>query len=1043
MAISPLQQAPRLEPADAESLTRDLFGIAGAARPLPSERDQNFVIDAGGRRFVLKIANAGESYELLDAQNAAMSHLAALDLCPRVMPAADGRTITQAPSGHWIRLLTWVEGVPLGALRRQSLALFEHIGRRLGDVDRALSSFDHPSLHRDFRWDLAAGLRAVHEHAPFIDDPALRRLVEPEAARIQSDDEPRFDRLRRSAIHNDANDYNVLAGGGQGPFDRCQRMVGLIDFGDIIHSFTVADLAVAAAYAVLGKPDPLAIAAALVRGYHSVHALTEDEIASLLPLVKLRLCMSAAIAAHNRAARPDDPYLAISQDGVRETLPRLIAIPPRLAEAVFRQACGLDPVPHATRVVSWLQATKAFPVVDMATAAPTVVDLSVSSPLVSGDPLQNAEPMLTARIDDHLRGCGTAVGLGRYGEARLLYSSPMFEVPPARAVGARATAAAGFRTERRTVHLGIDVFAPVGTPIRVPLAGVVHAFADNASPLDYGPVVILRHTTGERESFFTLYGHLTRESLATLQVGQPVESGDIIGAIGSAAVNGGWTPHLHVQLITDLFDLGCDFPGVSRASDWDVWSAFSPNPAALLGEAIVSSAPSAQQSRPSRAGSTADSRVASASRKERDTLLAERRQRLGRNLSVGYRQPLTIVRGWMQYLFDETGRRLLDGYNNVPHVGHCHPRVFEAVARQSRVLNTNTRYLHESLVEYAARLTATLPDPLRVCYFVNSGTEANELALRLARTHTRRHDVIVLDAAYHGNSTTTIDISPYKFNGPGGGGRKAWVHVVPLPDVYRGKHPREGAGRAYARDVADVVDALFKRGSAPAAFIAETCPSVGGQIVLPPGYLASVYECVRGAGGVCIADEVQTAYGRMGTSFYAFEDQQVVPDIVVLGKPIGNGYPIGAVVTSEPIAASFDNGMEFFSTFGGSTVSCAAGLAVLDVVRDEGLQAHASQLGEHLFQQLRRLGESHPLVGDVRGSGLFAGVELVRDRQSLEPAREEADYVVNRLRDEGVLIGTDGPYHNVLKIRPPMPFDRADADLLVSVLREILEDLTA
>jgi 4-aminobutyrate aminotransferase-like enzyme len=430
-----------------------------------------------------------------------------------------------------------------------------------------------------------------------------------------------------------------------------------------------------------------------------------------------------------------------------------------------------------------------------------------------------------------------------------------------------------------------------------------------------------------------------------------------------------------------------------------------------------------------------------------DDILAARRRFVGGNISVGYRRPLQAVRGAMQYLFDEAGRRYIDAYNNVPHVGHCQPRVVEAATGQLRALNTNTRYLDEHLARFAERLAGTMPEPLRICYFVNSGSEANELALRLARAHTRQRDLIVLDAAYHGNTTTLIEISPYKFNGPGGSGKPPWVHVVPVPDVYRGSYRRsaglsrlrsQGAdadvGAKYADAVAQSIDQLRARGAGLCGFIAESCPSVGGQIMFPPGYLAAVYRHVRDAGGVCIADEVQTAYGRIGTHFYAFEEQAVVPDIVVLGKPIGNGYPLGAVVTTPEIAWSFDNGMEFFSTFGGSTVSCAVGLAVLDVVRDERLQAHAQEVGDHLLGRLRSLPERSALVGDVRGSGLFIGVELVRDRETLEPAAAEASDVVNRLREEGILIGTDGPYHNVLKIRPPMPFAIEDADVLASAL---------
>jgi 4-aminobutyrate aminotransferase-like enzyme len=400
-------------------------------------------------------------------------------------------------------------------------------------------------------------------------------------------------------------------------------------------------------------------------------------------------------------------------------------------------------------------------------------------------------------------------------------------------------------------------------------------------------------------------------------------------------------------------------------------------------------------------------------------LLRERQRLLGRNLSIAYERPLNIVRGSMQYLFDADGRRYLDAYNNVAHVGHCHPKVVAAGQRQMELLNTNTRYLSELILDYAEKLTATLPEPLSVCYFVNSGSEANELAIRLARAHTKARDMIVLDHAYHGNTTTLIDLSPYKHDGPGGEGAPSWVHTVPLP--------------ASDEDATEVVELLAK--IHPCGFMAESLPSVAGQIVLPREYLGRVYEAVRGAGGVCIADEVQTGYGRIGTHFYGFEMYGVVPDIVVLGKPIGNGHPIGAVITTRAIADSFDNGMEFFSTFGGNNVSCAIGLAVLEVVREEKLQEHALRVGERLLEGLRALQQRHSLIRDVRGSGLFLGVELVRDR---EPATNEAAQIVNRMREHGILIGTDGPHHNVLKIRPPMPFDDTNADLLITTLSNVL-----
>lgn len=398
--------------------------------------------------------------------------------------------------------------------------------------------------------------------------------------------------------------------------------------------------------------------------------------------------------------------------------------------------------------------------------------------------------------------------------------------------------------------------------------------------------------------------------------------------------------------------------------------------------------------------------------------LSARRRLLGNNLSISYRNPLKIVRGEMQYLFDDEGRRYLDAYNNVAHVGHCHPRVVAAGVEQMRLLNTNTRYLHDLILRYAERLTATLPEPLRVCYFVNSGSEGNELALRLARAHTKARDLIVLDHAYHGNTNTLIDISPYKHDGPGGSGPPSWVHKVPLPT--------NGV-----ENVQPVLGGLKKIGRDLCAFIAESMPSVAGQIVLPDGYMNQVYEVVRTAGGVCIADEVQTGYGRIGTHFWAFEHYGVVPDIVVLGKPIGNGHPIGAVITTAEIARSFDNGMEFFSTFGGNTVSCAIGLAVLDVVQEEKLQTHALEVGGYLIERLRELQQRCDLIRDVRGSGFFIGVEV--------ETGSAAGNIVNYMRENGILLGTEGPQHNVLKIRPPMPFSVQDADLLLGILSRAIE----
>jgi len=392
----------------------------------------------------------------------------------------------------------------------------------------------------------------------------------------------------------------------------------------------------------------------------------------------------------------------------------------------------------------------------------------------------------------------------------------------------------------------------------------------------------------------------------------------------------------------------------------------------------------------------------------------------------------------MQHLYDPDGNAYLDAVNNVPHVGHSHPRVVEAAARQMTALNTNTRYLHENLIVYAERLAATMPDPLNVVFLVNSGSEANDLALRMARAATGGSNVISVEGAYHGNLSSLTDISSYKYDGKGGLGKPTSTIEVTMPDPYRGpyKGMSSETGAAYAQYV---VDATQNNGSI-SAFICESALGCGGQIFLPEDYLKKSFDVIRGSGGVCIADEIQVGMGRLGSHFWGFQIHGVIPDIVTIGKPIGNGFPLGAVVTTRKIADAFNNGTEYFNTFGGNPVSCAVGLAVLDVIEDEHLQENAAEVGAHFLRGLELLAEDHAIIGDVRGQGLFLGIELVRDSETLEPAATETSYVVNRLREEHILTSVDGPLLNVVKIKPPLVFTIEDADQVVSMLATILAE---
>jgi len=1015
--ISVKFELPQFSEQDALRIARECYGLEGTVKPLPSERDQNFLLRAKtGQKFVLKIANVAEQRDILDLQNKALTHIAARApslLVPRVCatPAGEQISSTMAANGaeHFVRLLSYLPGKLFAQVNPHTPELLHSLGRVLGTLDRALEDFSHPAADRPLKWDLRrAGW--IREYVPRIADAKRRAMVERLLAQFEAEVVPALPAMRSSVIYNDANDYNVLVT-EEHPEQR--RVAGVIDFGDMLVSNTVCELAVACAYAMLRKADPIAAAAHIVAGYHEMYPLTERELETLFPLICTRLAVSVTNSNYQREVEPENKYLMVTDADAWALLEQLEEVHPHFAHYAFRHACGMPPCPETAGVVQWLKesAHKIGRVVepDLKTAKTVAFDLSAGSREIA-NPAELADlDGFTRNLFERMRAANTTAGIGRYDEARLIYTSELFQ------------SASNDGSEWRTVHLGLDIFMEPGSPVFAPLDATVHSFRNNAGTLDYGPTIILQHSLAAGVTFYTLYGHLSADSLDNLREGMDVKQGARIATIGNAAVNGGWPPHLHFQIITDLMGRQGDFPGVARPSERAIWLSVSPDPN------LIAALP---------AGDTAQAEWSS------EQIAAARKQRIGPNLSLTYRKPLKLVRGWMQHLYDDEGRRYLDAVNNVPHVGHSHPRVVRAAQEQMAVLNTNTRYLHENIVRYAERLCASLPEPLRVCFFVNSGSEANELALRLSRAYTGRKEIIVLDGAYHGNTTSLVEISPYKFDGPGGAGAPAHVFKAPLPDVYRGRYKKGDpqAGEKYAQHVAETIESVQKNGGRIGAFISESLPSSAGHIIPPAGYLKKVYAHVRAAGGVCIADEVQVGFGRTGTHFWAFAAQGAVPDIVTLGKPIGNGHPLGAVVTTREIAESFANGMEFFSTFGGNPVSCAVGMAVLDVLAEEKLQANALRVGTRLMDGLRVLMDKYPLIGDVRGMGLFIGVELVRDRTTLNPAAGEAAYIANRMKDCGILIGTEGPLHNVLKIRPPMVFSEAKADFLLTTLDGIFEE---
>lgn len=999
---------PELDADDALDTVRDRYGLDGTLTPLPGERDLNFRLDTpDGRRFVVKASSPDEVDEILDIEVDLVRHIARMTdgFAPDVVPTTDGAFIVRCTDSSGraqrLRVVEYLEGGLLAHTRPRSEALLHDLGRRLAELDSALGAYpDHPPARIDFDWALGRSGMVMERCFDLFQGEELRLIRRIHDAWLRR--EPDFLGLGSQVIHGDVNDHNVLVSdAGAGP----RRVTGIIDLGDAHSAPRVFDLGITLAYAILDTQDPLMAAAAVTRGFHECTPLSEDEVNVVWALTRARLGASVSIARwrQHEDGRVDE-YLTVSERPAWEMIRRLDGIHDRLAEGVIRDACGLSAHPGTPVLVEWLGRQKVEPVMARPESDDeiTVLDLSVSSPELNGRDTADVADF-TRRVFRHMEDEGATMGIGRYLEPRAFYLTDIF------------AGRAGDPRERRTFHIGIDLFDQAGAEVSAPLPGRVLSVRDNGAGLDYGPTVILEHE-GPHGPFWTLYGHLERASVEELVEGAEVDAGQTIARIGPYPENGDWPPHLHFQILTDRLDFEGQFPGVALPRERSVWASFCPDPNLIL-------------------------RVPGETTWHPPEALQERREAaFGSNLSVSYEKPLHIVRGVGTFLYDPFGRAYLDCVNNVAHVGHEHPAVVRAGQRQMGVLNTNTRYLHEHVVAYAERLAALFPDPLSVCFFVSSGSEANELALRMARAHTGRSGVIAIEGGYHGHTQGLIDTSHYKHAGTGGTGAPPWVRTIPLPDEYRGIYRRDVMDRAdrYAEHVRSAAVDLDGAGHAASAFIAESILSCGGQIEPPAGFLSAAYRHARSAGAVCIADEVQIGFGRIGSHMWGFQAAEAVPDIVTLGKPIGNGHPIGAVVTTPEIAASFANGMEFFSTFGGNPVSAAIGLAVLDVIQKERLQEHAALVGGTLKASLASLAMRHECIGDVRGRGLFLGIELVRDRTTRTPAPGIARYVVNRASELGVLLSTDGPAHNVIKIKPPMTFTQQDGERLVATLDRIL-----
>ena len=948
-------------------------GIARASiaqtDPLPGEVDANFRLTlTGGKSYVLKIGPAG-AFD----QSPILAHLHQKELPFATPVVAAAGTFTIGEETLAARLHTWIPGRVLDSLHPRTPQLISDWGTALARLHVALGDLAYPATHRSYKWDTASVLQQ-RKYAATLDENR-KFLAEYFFARLARLD---FSALPLAVCYNDAHEHNLLV-------DAAGNISGIVDFGDTVFTVAASEVAVACAYAAMGQQDPLHTVRTLVQAYHRVQPLTEQEVNQLYDLIAARLLLTVTIAARNESLFTENPYLSVSATPAWELLSAWRNLPPGLVTAACRLACGYPAHPQGPAFDRWAATARFVPVLRDFTR-PIPLDLSVGSTQLGATDNFADRARFVVHLRRILEDAEAELAVGGYGEVRPVYTTDDFE------------GRGNFGPRWRSVHLGLDYWTrSAGPPVFCPLDGSVACHGIDPTAGGYGGTLILRHEPEPGLRFYTLYGHLDYASVRHLGAGAQVNAGQAIGRLGTPEQNGGWPPHLHFQVMLDLLDLGVDYPGVAYPEDRDIWLGLCPDPRLVQPPGLP------QECAPQHSVGT---------------LMEARKERLGYSLSVSYASPLQILRGYRQYLYDHTGRRYLDTVNNVAHVGHEHPYVVAAAQRQMAVLNTNTRYLHPALPEFAAALTATLPPELSVVYVVNSGSEANELALRMAEAVTGNRQIAAMEMGYHGNTARTIDVSSYKFDRAGGAGQPPETFLYALPGA-ADRHPPTLPPGTWS-------------------FIGESVLSCAGQVPLPPAFVRKVYAQIRAVGGVCIADEVQTGVGRLGSHWWAFESLGVVPDIVTVGKPIGNGHPLGAVVCTPEVAQSFANGMEYFNTFGGNPVSATVGTAVLKTVMGEGLRENACATGGYLKARLRELSHRHPLIADVRGEGFFLGVEL-RDSRG-RPATDKSAYLKNRMRELGFLLSTDGPHENVIKLKPPMCFTVRNADQLCQYLDKVLRE---
>lgn len=984
----------------ARAVVREHFGLDVTARSLGSQQDANFLLTAAsGERAgsvvaVLKATHPATSAAEVEAHDEAADRIA--ERCPDLRVAtvlrdaagAPQRRLVDSPDGPLTaRLLRYLPGgtaVDDGYLHPSRVA---RLGELAARVDLALAGWSHPGTERTSEWDPRHGLAAVEAHAPWLPDDRREEVLATARAAAERV-APLAGLLPEQVVHLDLTDDNLVLSDDGGP--RAAAVLdGVIDLGDVTRTWTACELAVTLSCLLHHDgalhAGPSAVLPA-VRAHHAVRPLSPAEVDALWPLVVLRACVLVASGSHQVAVDGDNDYASsrLEQNEWR-IFEQAVALPVDVVTGVLRAALGTRPaLPDEAAHRLGAAAAGDDLLADLSGAAQ--LDLGWDADELDGGAFLRphaVDELAAARLD-----AGARAAVTRWGEARLAGSPALSSEVPA------------------TVATGVEVRPGQPVVLRAPWDGVVRHREGRLELTGRDARLVLDLDRCE-DAPFTEAGRVSAgRALAE------VTEGDVVG----------------VQL------LAADAPAVPalvRASDAPGWLALTADPAPLLG------LPATGHPHPGPGGGADDGELLA----RRDAgVLAEVQE----HYYTGAVRPPRIERGWRHHLATTDGRVLLDVVNNVTSVGHAHPRVTAAAARQLARLNTNSRFHYAGVVELSERIADLLPAPLDTVFLVNSGSEAVDLALRLAVVATGRPDVVAVREAYHGWTYASDAVSTSVADNPAAlETRPAWVHTVEAPNTYRGPH-RTARGDdvgQYARGAVATVEELAAQGRPPAAFVAEAFYGNAGGLPLPPGYLREVYAAVRRHGGLAIADEVQVGYGRLGSTLWGFEQQGAVPDVVAVAKSVGNGHPVGAVVTTRAVAARYRDAGYFFASTGGSPVSCAVALAVLDVIRDERLQENARTVGAHLKAGLEGLAERHALVGAVHGEGLYLGLELVRDRTTLEPAREETAVLCDRMLELGVVVQPTSDRQNVLKIKPPLCLDADAVDFFVAALDRALGEV--